>query len=127
MDVAEPRVAWMWPGRVVAEPRFALTRPGRRSVTEINSPTGSRFTVLGRGGARSGRDGRAEQLAADDERGDDCQGENAQNRDDAAEDDAPPPAPLDLVEQGVLLAFAHALPAAQCREGAFGLFHAPAV
>jgi hypothetical protein len=64
-------------------------------------------------GARSGRDGGAERLAADDERGADCQGENAQRRNDAAEDDAPPPAPLDLVEQGGLLAFAHAAPSAQ--------------
>ena len=49
--------------------------------------------------------GGAERLAADDQRSADCQRENAQHRDDAAEDDAPPPAPLDLVEQGVLLAF----------------------
>ncbi len=69
----------------------------------------------------------AERLAADYERGDDCQGENAQHRNDAAEDDAPPPASLDLVEQGVLLAFAHPAPPAQGREGAFGLFHALAV
>ena len=50
----------------------------------------------------------AERLAAEDERGDDCQGENAQHRNDAAEDDAPAPASLNLVEQGVLLAFVHA-------------------
>jgi len=78
-------------------------------------------------GARSGRGGGAERLAADDERGDDGQGENAQHRDDAAEDDAPPPAFFDLVEQGVLLAFAHPAPSAQGREGAFGLFHGAAV
>jgi hypothetical protein len=78
-------------------------------------------------GARSGSDGGAERLTADDERGDDCQGENAQHRNDAAEDDAPPPAPLDLVEERVLLAFAHPAPSAQCRKGTFGLFHGAAV
>jgi hypothetical protein len=69
----------------------------------------------------------AERLAAEDERGDDCQGENAQHRNDAAEDDAPAPASLNLVEQGVLLAFVHVAPSAQGRENAFGLFHALAV